>query len=61
MREKVGELFGDALDMGRSGYNGSARGGGERKKTIPCGLDQRTAFESEIEQELRVVFTGERP
>ncbi len=35
--------------------------GREREKTIPCGLDQAAAGQVDIQEELGMVFAGERP
>lgn len=61
MREKVGELLGDALDMCGASDDRCPGGGGEGKETIPCRLDERTALQGQVKQELRVLLSREGP
>ena len=61
MGKEIGELLGDALDMCGAGDYSRSRSGGEGKQTIPSRLDEGAAFECEVEQELRMSFSGEGP
>jgi hypothetical protein len=47
--------------MAGAGNDGCTGGRRERKETIPGGLDEGSALEGEIEEELWVIFTREGP
>lgn len=58
---EVGELRADGLPVGRACDDGGAGGGGEGEEAVPGGLDEGAPGEVDVEEELGVVFTRERP
>lgn len=61
MGQEIGELFSDVFNMAGAGYDRRSGGRSEGKKTVPSGLDERPSLQREIEKELRVVFSRQRP
>jgi hypothetical protein len=59
--EKIWKLFEDTLYMCWTSNNGGASGRSKREQTIPGSLNEGPAFQSEVEQEFWMTFTGKRP